>query len=91
MALNLNAFFSHMLDLTSLFNSSNPTEFLFRRANYNKILTYVKQLAIMFVISGSRRDVDEICAVLGYYAASSKTQRNADVSYHIVERVLISP
>jgi len=40
----------------------------------------------MFVIRGFRYGVDENCAVLGYYAANSKTQKNLIVSYHIVER-----
>jgi len=81
-----------MLGLTSLFNLPNPTEFLFRLADYNKILTYVKQLTIMFVISGFRREVDENCAVLGYYA-SRRTQLLAIISLRntIYEGVLISP
>jgi hypothetical protein len=82
-------FFSHILGLTSLYNSPNRTQFLFRPTDYNKILTECKQLAIKFVIWGFRRDVDENCAVLGYYAASSKTQKNLAVSYHIVEKYRI--
>jgi len=40
----------------------------------------------MLVIRGFRYDVDENCAMLGYYAASSKTQKNLIVSYHNVEK-----
>jgi hypothetical protein len=35
------------------------------------IFPYVTELVALSVISGFRRDVDEICALLGYYAASS--------------------
>jgi hypothetical protein len=32
---------------------------------------FASQSTTLFVISGFRRDADEICALLGYYAASN--------------------
>jgi hypothetical protein len=35
------------------------------------LVKYVTMKVILFVISGLSREVDETCALLGYYAASS--------------------
>jgi uracil phosphoribosyltransferase len=47
-----------------------------------------------FMISGFRRDVDEICALLGYYAASSRPLKMGPIrcpetsvnNYHMTPR-----